>query len=249
MQRLLLLLVCQVTVAQRTSDPEKLLNSCIDGKNHKVEPGKEDELHSQCSPWANHACCTKNTTYNIHGGQMYNLNFDHCRPLSEQCKKHFIQDLCFYECEPHLGPWMKKVAMKYRKERAFQVPLCAADCDNWFDDCKNDMTCAENWIKDLVTKNNKKECADKGNCKTFKEMYTNSSNFCEKVWDHAWQYTANTKACMRIWFDPSQGNPNRQVAELRIEELKATWGAAAGTLSQTLVAMILTMVVTIFVCH
>uniref|UniRef100_T1J4T1 Folate receptor-like domain-containing protein n=1 Tax=Strigamia maritima TaxID=126957 RepID=T1J4T1_STRMM len=224
----------------------ELLNRCLDAKYHKTKPGVEDELHEMCSPWKDHACCTKNTSHLIPNGQMYHLNFDHCahiKNMSDNCKRHFTQDLCFYECEPNLGPWMLKVNMKHRKERAFEVPLCAADCDEWFSACRNDYTCAANWVRNLTTKNGRMHCPPTSECKTFKEIYKNSSNFCEQVWDHSWKYTPNEQPCMRIWFDGVAGNPNRKVAEFKIRE--QAWRAAAGSLSQTLVAMVLTIVVTI----
>lgn len=28
------------------------------------------------------------------------------------------------------------------------LPLCSDFCDNWYDACKDDLTCAENWITD-----------------------------------------------------------------------------------------------------
>jgi hypothetical protein len=29
--------------------------------------------------------------------------------MSEGCKRHFIQDHCFYECSPNIRPWVVKV--------------------------------------------------------------------------------------------------------------------------------------------
>ena len=40
-----------------------------------------------------------------------------------------------------------------RNERYYQIPLCKKDCDSWFDDCKNDFTCRDNWNKGFVWKN------------------------------------------------------------------------------------------------
>ena len=70
----------------------------------------------QCTPWKDHACCTANTTLDIHEINMYNFTFDHCQeeigvPMSDACRKHFNQDNCFYECEPHIGFWVVEVFM------------------------------------------------------------------------------------------------------------------------------------------
>uniref|UniRef100_A0AAV2J0M0 Folate receptor-like domain-containing protein n=1 Tax=Knipowitschia caucasica TaxID=637954 RepID=A0AAV2J0M0_KNICA len=54
--------------------------------------------------------------------------------MSSQCKKHFIQDTCFYECSPHLGPWIEEANQSWRKERISNVPLCLEDCESWYED-------------------------------------------------------------------------------------------------------------------
>lgn len=71
--------------------------------------------------------------------------------------------------------------MKTRKERMYGAPLCASDCNSWFEDCKEDYTCAANWARDFVWENGKNVCPHWARCTTFKEMYSNASNFCEVV--------------------------------------------------------------------
>ena len=68
-------------------------------------------LSVQCAPWRDNACCTANTSEQAHADDsyLYNFNWNHCGVMSSQCKKHFTQDTCFYECSPHLGPWIQKV--------------------------------------------------------------------------------------------------------------------------------------------
>lgn len=29
--------------------------------------------------------------------------------MPPKCKRHFIQDMCLYECSPNLGPWIDQV--------------------------------------------------------------------------------------------------------------------------------------------
>ena len=67
----------------------------------------------QCTPWKRRSCCTHNTTKNAHHSGLYNFNYDHCsqkKNMSEECKRHFLQDLCFYECSPNIGPWTVRVS-------------------------------------------------------------------------------------------------------------------------------------------
>lgn len=89
-----------------------ILNTCLDGRNHKHIPGPESELFAQCKLWQERSCCTNATAKSLHDPMHLNFNFDHCshiKPLSDECRKHFVQDTCFYECSPNVGPWLVKV--------------------------------------------------------------------------------------------------------------------------------------------
>jgi len=49
---------------------------------------------------------------------MYGFNYNHCGPgkeMSDRCRKHFVQDLCFYECSPNVGPWRQAVGLPFLK--------------------------------------------------------------------------------------------------------------------------------------
>lgn len=48
-----------------------------------------------------------------HGGEMYGFNYNHCpnHKMSNKCLEHFVQDLCFYECSPNVGPWVQSVGL------------------------------------------------------------------------------------------------------------------------------------------
>lgn len=199
---------------QTAAANEDILNYCLDGNNHKKLPGPEDELHKQCSPWKQNSCCTSNTTVHAHAGSLYGFEYDHCpgRKMSDKCREHFIQDHCFYECSPNIGPWVQKVEMKIRRERFFEVPLCASDCSSWFEACKEDYTCTDNWSRNFVWNNGKNLCPANSECRTFQEIFVDAKNFCESVWDGSWKYTEDDQRCMRIWFDGTKGNPNEAVA-------------------------------------
>ncbi|KFV62725.1 Folate receptor beta, partial [Dryobates pubescens] len=144
-QMLLVLLAASLVVSTR--DP--LLNVCMDAKHHKTKPGPEGKLYEQCSPWKDNACCTANTTAEAHRDQsyLYSFNWNHCGVMPPKCKRHFIQDTCLYECSPNLGPWIDQVDSSWRRERILHVPLCKEDCEEWWEDCKDFVTCKENWHK------------------------------------------------------------------------------------------------------
>lgn len=229
-----------------------LLNTCMAGRKHKEAPGREDSLHSHCDPWKTRSCCNRNTTYDVHYGSSYNFNYNHCpgRQISDRCLDHFTRDLCFYECSPNVGPWLVKVNQKIRKERFVNVPLCAIDCEQWFEDCKQEYTCTNNWGRNFVwedrDKDGKKEnhCPEGSECKTFKDMWGTAKNFCENIWDNSWKYTPNPQPCMRIWFDAANGNPNDVVAKWQVNQITA---AASSTGPATFLTMILTTGLGLFV--
>ena len=216
------LIFIEFTLCQLSRDKNELLNWCLNSRYHKHEPGKEDSLHKQCTPWEDHACCTENITLDVHEINLYNFTYDHCyeqtgRNMSQSCRKHFIQDNCFYHCEPHIGVWVVETKRKIASERFHKVPLCARDCEYWFADCRNDFTCAYNWPRDFKFSQGLNTCKDELKCMTFQDMYKTAKDFCENVWDESFKYTSDDKPCMHIWFDGPE-NPNKGVAEFYIDQ-------------------------------
>nr|XP_018907188.1 PREDICTED: folate receptor gamma-like [Bemisia tabaci] len=213
---IIVLLACLPLISSKTAYAPEVLNYCIDGKYHKKLPGPEPGLYGECSPWANRACCHSKTTYNAHHQNSYRFNWDHCghvKNMSDLCRVHFLMDVCFYECSPNVGFWVvKETRGRKYQERFFGVPLCRSDCDSWFDACRNDYTCGANWGQIFDYKNGVNYCREGSQCRTFHEVYGNSTNFCQKVWDHSWKVTPNDQPCMRMSFNNSMDNPNDRVA-------------------------------------
>ncbi|KAJ6664782.1 hypothetical protein lerEdw1_005754 [Lerista edwardsae] len=211
---LLSLFAVLATVVARDS----VLNVCMDGKHHKINPGPEDALHHQCSPWKEKACCTANTSQAAHEDQsyLYNFTWDHCGIMSDKCKKHFIQDTCLYECSPNLGPWINQVDQSWRKERILDVPLCKEDCEQWWEDCQDEMTCKENWHQGWDWSTGSNRCPPGSMCQKLTGVFPSPKDLCEKIWSRSYKYTTfprGSQRCIQMWFDPKQGNPNDAVAE------------------------------------
>ncbi|XP_035210051.1 folate receptor alpha-like isoform X2 [Stegodyphus dumicola] len=221
---IVVLIACiQSAVCQLSNNKDDLLNWCLDSVNHKHKPGKEDTLHEQCLPWKDHACCTNEVAIMVHETNLYNFSLDHCfsqtgSNMSDKCRRHFNQNNCFYECEPHIGLWVVKTKRKIATERFYKVPLCASDCISWFEACKDDFTCAYNWPRDFKFSKGHNTCKEKAKCNTFKQVYETAKDFCENVWDDSWVYTPDDQPCMRIWFNGSSVNPNRKIAEYYINK-------------------------------
>lgn len=71
--------------------------------------------------------------------------------------------------------------MKIRKERFFNVPLCQSDCVNWYEACKDDLTCNGNWLRGWKWTPEGNFCKENSTCASYKEIFHNATNFCEKV--------------------------------------------------------------------
>jgi len=217
-------LILLAVLAHEATTNARLVHKCIKSRNHKTTPSKEIiDFVGSCKPWTDYSCCTKNTSEKIHADgllSLYKMVLDQCptiKPMSEKCKQHFKHDTCFYECSPNLGPWIARdrVSKYTRRERFIDIPLCADDCDQWFQDCKDDYTCSGNW-GDSSSWNWKKRgspemCTQP--CKTFSEYYKNPKTFCEKIFDRSFAYGSNNRSeCMQLW--PQSWRDNLPVAQL-----------------------------------
>lgn len=213
---------------------DSLLNVCMDAKHHKTAPGPEGQLHGQCTPWKDNACCTANTSVQAHQDQsyLYNFNWDHCGIMPEKCKRHFIQDTCLYECSPNLGPWIKPADSSWRKERILHVPLCLEDCEEWWEDCQNAVTCKVNWHKGWNWTTGINQCPRGTSCQKFRYVFPTPADLCQQIWSHSYRYTTYRRGsgrCIQMWFNPSQGNPNVAVARYYAQANAAAAVAAAPT--------------------
>lgn len=80
-----------------------------------------------------------------------------------------------------------------------RVPLCSGFCDNWFDACKNELTCLSNWIFgwEYHPDTGVNECPSDSECLTFEERYNNSQGLCNILWGNSFNYTNNDQ-CLYI---------------------------------------------------
>ncbi|XP_071787554.1 folate receptor beta-like [Asterias amurensis] len=221
---IVLLTLC-VALAER-STLDDYIDTCMDGVSHKSKPGKEDELFQQCAPWKNRSCCTTAVTKDMHvSPTWYNMDWSHCpTPLSEPCRKHFMQDLCFYECSPNVGPWLVPHNISIRNERFVGVPLCRTECDAWFNACKDDYTCLQDWSKGWDWSTGSNKCPADSTCQTFQEVFKTAEKMCQTVWGGSFEVVDDKEPCMLLWFD-GENNPNDEIA-LKAAEALLTVGSA-----------------------
>lgn len=74
-----------------------------------------------------------------------------------------------------------QIDMKKRRERFYKVPLCKSDCDVWFESCRYDFTCADNWFNSFKWDKNGNSCMPGRECLKFEDIFNNATNFCEAV--------------------------------------------------------------------
>mmetsp|Transcript_46846 Transcript_46846/g.85830 ORF Transcript_46846/g.85830 Transcript_46846/m.85830 type:complete len:293 (-) Transcript_46846:30-908(-) len=124
-------------------------DQCYVQSLHKAAPGPEGEGFTECHPWKQHACCRGSVVESyIHLKEAYGEGFywDRCGPLSQECERFFVQEACFYECEPNVGYYKKYP--DGMDEGGFEnhwqmhnMPIKASYCDSWYAACADDLFC------------------------------------------------------------------------------------------------------------
>jgi len=91
---------------------------------HKSEPTPEADTFTECHPWASAACCDESTVENqdiiktLYGEEYH---WDLCGPVSPECTRFYVQEVCLYECDANVG--------HYRRYKDMTKPLQAASYD------------------------------------------------------------------------------------------------------------------------
>jgi len=221
-QQVLVVVICLLF-----NEAVSVCNTCIDSGHHKSEPGPENSLFDVCSPWSGRSCCTTNTSYEAHqqgGDNTYGFNYDHCadayRPMSERCRRHFVEDNCFYECSPNIGPWIVNEGNSYRNQRYKNVPLCLSECNAWWEDCKDDYTCKENWSTGWDWSKDFNQCPEsqEKTCRRFRDIFPTHTDLCEKLYPNDFKVVLSDEPCMVMWFSPGTDNPNDKVVDYYLEK-------------------------------
>ncbi|KAJ7321493.1 Folate receptor [Desmophyllum pertusum] len=184
---------------------DKAVDKCIKGPLHKDKPSPEGPGYVECTPWKDNACCTANFTAELKRNNvevLYNFSWNHCANLSQACERFIKNEECFWQCEPNLINW-------HTTGGALEgVPICAKYCDDWFDACKNDFTCAQDWLSGFNYSSSVYSCPTKSTCFKFSEVYSNGKGLCDTMWGKSFTYEKGDN-CMSMWFTGK--NPNEDV--------------------------------------
>ena len=111
------------------------------------------------------------------------------------------------------------------------VPVCASHCDAWFEACKDDLTCVENWLHDFAKDDDgNNTCPVNSTCVTFQEMYGNGKGLCNRMWGDAFYYSTNMDNCTVMAFNNSMINPN-----IKLSFPKTSASSTNGSIQSTVV--------------
>ena len=89
------------------------------------------------------------------------------------------------------------------------VPVCADYCNVWFEACKDDLTCVEDWLEDFdEDEDGNNVCPANSTCVTFLERYGNGERLCNRMWGVAFYYSTDKDNCTVMAFNSSSDNPN-----------------------------------------
>mmetsp|Transcript_67501 Transcript_67501/g.140682 ORF Transcript_67501/g.140682 Transcript_67501/m.140682 type:complete len:340 (+) Transcript_67501:138-1157(+) len=133
-------------------------------------PGREPESFTQCLSWKDRACChadTVSTDEKIRALYGDKFHWDRCGKMSTACQAFFVDEACFYECEPTAGLYRKwhhheydptkdegenencatdhpddPDACNHNTWQMEKMPVSANYWNAWFDACKNERFCA-----------------------------------------------------------------------------------------------------------
>ncbi|XP_077983977.1 folate receptor beta-like [Glandiceps talaboti] len=210
--------VCYISVSKNRTYEENI-NTCVQGTYHKQEPGPEPQLHGTCEPWQGRACCESETTEDMHYSDVWHgFDWNHCGNISRGCWTWMMKDLCFYECSPNTGPWLVYEDKTFRDERYIDIPLCASECDAWWEECRYDYTCSDDWNTGWDWSTGTNKCPEDKVCRTFDEYFGSARNMCENLFG-SWNYTPDDEYCFKLSFDGPE-NPNDEVCKHYAKELE-----------------------------
>ncbi|KAG7487676.1 hypothetical protein MATL_G00026020 [Megalops atlanticus] len=170
-----------------------LNDTCLTGTHHKKSPSPETTM-KECVLYSNSSCCHGNFTEKLVSPvkKVDNTHWNVCQQLSEGCEVFMKKIECFYQCSPHTAHWMNP---SYTAG-FLHVPLCVSFCDSWLDACKDDLTCAKNWLTDFKFDSDGNHCQH--DCVPFGKMYSNGTDLCQSMWGTSFVVSSSDCHCLQL---------------------------------------------------
>ncbi|NXU47226.1 RBP protein, partial [Turnix velox] len=168
---------------------------CLEGDTHKAKPSPEKNMH-ECTLYSKSSCCHADFTEQLAHSPVIKINnyyWNRCGQLSKSCEDFMKKIECFYRCSPHAARWRHP-----NSTAAIQsAPLCQSFCDDWFEACKDDSTCAHNCLTDWEwDESGANHCKDK--CIPYSEMYANGTDMCQKIWGESFKVSESSCLCLQM---------------------------------------------------
>eukprot|EP00794_Sanderia_malayensis_P015406 gene15406-16978_t len=179
-----LFVACNIMIA---IDAQLPAAQCLTGEFHRTQPGKETASYKACHLYKDNTCCTAKFTEQLSHvpiQKIGNFSWTTCGNISSKCDAFMKEIECFYQCSPNVGYWKGQY-----KGSFVGVPLCSTFCDDWYEACKMEKTCAKNWITDYdksATGENK--CKAGATCQDFSVVYGSGKQLCESMWGQSFKY-------------------------------------------------------------
>ncbi|EDO43863.1 predicted protein, partial [Nematostella vectensis] len=177
---------------------------CIKGKYHKASPGPELGKFGECKVYEKNSCCTPEFTVELAATRtekLYNHTWDLCKNLSRACERFWIEQECFYQCDPYIYKYQHMSSAG----AIHGVPICSSYCDSWFDACKNDQICVEDVLTGYeFNQHGINSCPVNSTCQTYASMFKNGEGLCNKMWNTSYTYSTDKSVCMEMTYkDPT----------------------------------------------
>ncbi|XP_077183353.1 retbindin [Paroedura picta] len=157
---------------------------CLPGGKHKASPSPEGHLGT-CNLYRENACCSPDVILDL--SKANDIYWNRCGGLSSRCEEYLQRVECFYRCSPIAAQWPHP----QRPTAVLAVPLCQNFCEQWYDACKEDLTCARNWLTDWHWGPDGNNCSQE--CISYGQMYKDGKELCETIWDDS--FVASTDPC------------------------------------------------------
>ncbi|XP_030050565.1 retbindin [Microcaecilia unicolor] len=171
-----------------------LAGRCLSGGKHKTSPSPEIQLW-ECQLYADNACCSEDVAEDLSSSPMSRVNdilWNRCGSFSPKCEEYLKRIECFYRCSPTAALWSHP-----EHPTAIQgVPLCLRFCHQWYDVCKDDLTCARNWLTDWQWGPDGNNCTR--DCITYGQMYKDGQELCENIWGDSFVAMPDPCQCLTL---------------------------------------------------
>lgn len=183
-------------------------DKCLSGGKHKDSPSAEESMVA-CQAYKSDSCCTSDFTKQLATSpvkKIYNFSWTPCnKTLSRKCESFMVSVECFYRCSRNAIFWRNP---NYQSA-VLKAPICASFCDGWFEACKEDLTCARDWISGFnMSRDGSNTCKDP--CRNFSDYYVSGKDLCESMWGTL-SFVYKETDCLQLNFtDP---NPNDNLVE------------------------------------